>query len=672
MIRLPSRRERSGPGGSPGLQNQWRGARRGAVGSTPTRSRHGGRHVVGSPASPERRAAARRDAAAARSEARDPRRSRRRRARSSPTSAPASRPASRPGRSTTWPTRSSAGSTDFAGPPSAVTAHQRDRRRSSTRTSVARRGRRVAIEAASRRRPATCCSRSTARPAVAAPRFRRAEEHLIALTGAEDALVTNNNAAALALAVGLAGRGGVVGLARRAGRDRRRRPDPGDHPAGRGEADRGRDDQPDARRRLRGAARRRAGEGGPPRPSVELHDDRLHRRRPTRPRSRAIAHRHGAIVIDDLGSGALLADRALRAGPRADARASGWRPVRTSSRSAATSWSAGRRRAWSSVGRTSSPRMRRDPLARAMRPDKVTLLGVAATLGLYRAGLAVSRHPRLADDRDARPTTLRTRAERGRRRGSAMAAAVVPLAVDDRRREPARRDDPVVRGRGRRVGRRIGSLAAIRRRGRSPVIGRIEDGRVVLDLRTVDPRRDDELAAKVRAALARTALTGMTVVVGTAGHIDHGKTTLLRALTGIDADRLPEERRRGMTIDVGYAHLALPDGTEHRLRRRPGPRPAGRQHARRCRRDRRRDAGRGRRRRAARADRRAPGAARRARRSGTASRSSPRPTWRATSGRPRSSGVVGRLLDGTSLAGVAGPRGLGGGRSRDRRRSWRR
>jgi len=54
----------------------------------------------------------------------------------------------------------------------------------------------------------------------------------------------------------------------------------------------------------------------------------------------------------------------------------------------------------------------------------------------------------------------------------------------------------------------------------------------------------------------------MTVVIGTAGHIDHGKTTLLRALTGIDADRLPEERRRGMTIDVGYAHLSLPDGTE--------------------------------------------------------------------------------------------------------------
>lgn len=52
----------------------------------------------------------------------------------------------------------------------------------------------------------------------------------------------------------------------------------------------------------------------------------------------------------------------------------------------------------------------------------------------------------------------------------------------------------------------------------------------------------------------------MTLVVGSAGHIDHGKTTLLRALTGIDPDRLPEEQRRGMTIDVGYAHLDLEDG----------------------------------------------------------------------------------------------------------------
>ena len=51
------------------------------------------------------------------------------------------------------------------------------------------------------------------------------------------------------------------------------------------------------------------------------------------------------------------------------------------------------------------------------------------------------------------------------------------------------------------------------------------------------------------------------VVVGTAGHIDHGKTALVRALTGIDTDRLREEKRRGITIELGFAHLALPDGT---------------------------------------------------------------------------------------------------------------
>ncbi len=51
------------------------------------------------------------------------------------------------------------------------------------------------------------------------------------------------------------------------------------------------------------------------------------------------------------------------------------------------------------------------------------------------------------------------------------------------------------------------------------------------------------------------------VILGTAGHIDHGKTALVRALTGIDTDRLAEEKRRGITIELGFAHLALPDGT---------------------------------------------------------------------------------------------------------------
>jgi selenocysteine-specific elongation factor len=50
-----------------------------------------------------------------------------------------------------------------------------------------------------------------------------------------------------------------------------------------------------------------------------------------------------------------------------------------------------------------------------------------------------------------------------------------------------------------------------------------------------------------------------SIIVGTAGHIDHGKTALVRALTGVDADRLPEEKRRGITIDIGFADLDLGD-----------------------------------------------------------------------------------------------------------------
>jgi selenocysteine-specific elongation factor len=58
-----------------------------------------------------------------------------------------------------------------------------------------------------------------------------------------------------------------------------------------------------------------------------------------------------------------------------------------------------------------------------------------------------------------------------------------------------------------------------------------------------------------------------SVIVGTAGHIDHGKTALVKALTGIDADRLEEEKRRGITIDIGFAHFELPapDGSRIRL-----------------------------------------------------------------------------------------------------------
>src|SRR5205809_5794361 len=50
-----------------------------------------------------------------------------------------------------------------------------------------------------------------------------------------------------------------------------------------------------------------------------------------------------------------------------------------------------------------------------------------------------------------------------------------------------------------------------------------------------------------------------SIIVGTAGHIDHGKSALVRALTGKDPDRLPEEKKRGITIDLGFADLDLGD-----------------------------------------------------------------------------------------------------------------
>ena len=57
-----------------------------------------------------------------------------------------------------------------------------------------------------------------------------------------------------------------------------------------------------------------------------------------------------------------------------------------------------------------------------------------------------------------------------------------------------------------------------------------------------------------------------SIIIGTAGHIDHGKTALVRALTGIDTDRLEEEKRRGITIDLGFAHLELTGASGERLR----------------------------------------------------------------------------------------------------------
>ena len=255
-------------------------------------------------------------------------------------------------------------------------------------------------------------------------RFRAAEEHLVALTGAEDALVTNNNAAALALAVGLAGRGGgvVVGrgelveigggvripeILRRAGAKlievgttNRTRVADFEPPLADGRARVVLRVHPSNFRQT--GFTEAPGSGGP------------RRRSPTgTARSSSTTSGPGALLPTErygLAHEPMPAER-LAAG--ADlVTFSGDKLV-------------GGPQAGLVVGRADLiARIRRDPLARAMRPDKVTLAAVAATLGLYRAGRAETRDPRLADDRGA----ARRPARRGPRRsprGSPSASSVV-------------------------------------------------------------------------------------------------------------------------------------------------------------------------------------------------------------------------------------------------------
>jgi selenocysteine-specific elongation factor len=66
--------------------------------------------------------------------------------------------------------------------------------------------------------------------------------------------------------------------------------------------------------------------------------------------------------------------------------------------------------------------------------------------------------------------------------------------------------------------------------------------------------------ASIVEECAMTEPVETTIVLGTAGHIDHGKTTLVKALSGVDCDRLREEKRRGITIELGFAPLTLPSG----------------------------------------------------------------------------------------------------------------
>ena len=336
------------------------------------------------------------------------------------------------------------------------------------------------------------------------PRFRLAEDHLIALTGGEDALVTNNNAAALALVVGLAGRGRGVAVSRgelveigggvripeivrragarlvEVGTTNRTRAADFESVLGDGTAT--------IVLRVHPSNFRQAGftEAPDPRAVAEL------------------AHRHGALVIDDLGSGALLPTErfGLAHEPTPRERLADGADVVTFSGDKLV----GGPQAGFIVGRADLVgRVRRDPLARAMRPDKVTMAAVAATLGLFRAGLALERIPvwRMI----AMPV------EDVRARAAALAAAIGDVdraAVVDLRSTVGGGSLPgetlPSAGLAIRAGRGgPDRLLALLRAATPAVVGRIEDGRAVFDLRTVDAAMDEALAAAIRTAIAASA-----------------------------------------------------------------------------------------------------------------------------------------------------------------------
>ena len=205
-------------------------------------------------------------------------------------------------------------------------------------------------------------------------------------------------------------------------------------------------------------------------------------------------------------------------------------------------------------------------MKRALRVDKMTLAALEAVLRLYRDP------ERLAGELPTLRLLTRPQAEiealaRALRRAVASARRRDVRGRGDRLREPDRQRRAAdrrrcrapgsrLRPRERGGGRALDALAAAFRALPIPVIGRIEDGAFVLDLRCLDDERGFVAQLGALAALRGRA----RMIVGTAGHIDHGKTTLVNALTGVDTDRLPGREGARHLDRSRLCLLAAPDG----------------------------------------------------------------------------------------------------------------
>jgi L-seryl-tRNA(Ser) seleniumtransferase len=213
-----------------------------------------------------------------------------------------------------------------------------------------------------------------------------------------------------------------------------------------------------------------------------------------------VAHRNGTIVVDDLGSGALLPTErvGLAHEPTPRERLAAGADLVTFSGDKLV----GGPQAGLIAGRADLvAKLRKDPLARAMRPDKSILAGVAATLALYRAGRAMTEIPvwrMLAlsmDELRARATALAATLPGGAVGVVELASTVGGGSV------PGETLASMGIALGSVDGRGAADLLARLRAGEPCVIGRIERDRVVLDLRTVPPGHDALLAAAIAHAV---------------------------------------------------------------------------------------------------------------------------------------------------------------------------